>query len=439
MKKLLTLFAVALAALPFYAEIYFPHRYVDFGLDLSIEADENLIGAKDIFVKNLVIDLPKICDDLDKDGFVFNMHQNMNLFMDVNINGYGGGLTIGESIAMSFNLGQDFFRFLAYGNYGDSDSDTSIDMQMMFEAYTDVSVPVHLKFGKLRITATPSYYIPIVYLPNTKATVSLTTMDDGSMTAEANADLNFYSVLDLANCVSADESGNTNFNPTNLPIGDLKNDPMSIFSDSAGFDLKARAEYALLDNLDVGGYVNVPLFPGSLKHRLSATAKISANLDPILDYYTNGEPKEEGQNPWHINPENPKDMFSGFKTDSSEKFYINRPFRLGIEAAFRPFGNNWFFIHPKLGLAMRNPFGKDFSIASIYPEYSLEVQASLFDVLGLNLCTQYTDKVFMHSLGIFANLRIMELKLQIGTGSGSFLKSFNLSGVKASLGFSFGF
>ncbi len=439
MKKLLTLFAVALAALPFYAEIYFPHRYVDFGWNVSVGANENLIGAKDLFVKDLVIDLPKICDELGDEGAVFNVNQNFNFCVDVNINGCGGGLMIGESVSTSFSIGKDLFRFLAYGNYGDTNSTTTIDSQVLVEAYTDISVPVHLRFGKLRITATPSYYIPIVYLPNTKYAVSIITRDDGSVTAEANASLNFYSVLDLANCVSTDESGNTRFDSSKLPIEDLKSDPMGILSDSAGFDLKARAEYALFDNLDVGGYVNVPIYPGSLKHRLSTDMKFSVDVDPILDYYTSGKQNEEGQNPWHMNPENMEDIFTGFKTDSSEKFYINRPFRAGIEAAFRPFGNNWLFIHPKVGLAMRNPFGKDFSVASIYPEYSLELQASLFDVLGLNLCTQYTDKVFMHSLGIFANMRIMELKLQLGVGSGSFLKSFDLSGAKVSLGFSFGF
>ena len=45
----------------------------------------------------------------------------------------------------------------------------------------------------------------------------------------------------------------------------------------------------------------------------------------------------------------------------------------------------------------------------------------------------------MHSLGFSMNLRVLELRLALGTGSSDFMKSFKLSGLKASVGVSMGF
>ncbi|MDE5613715.1 MAG: hypothetical protein K2I74_03590, partial [Treponemataceae bacterium] len=50
------------------AELYVPNRYVEFGVEASAGASNNLYGAPDIMQETITIDLKKIADDLGRNG-----------------------------------------------------------------------------------------------------------------------------------------------------------------------------------------------------------------------------------------------------------------------------------------------------------------------------------------------------------------------------------
>lgn len=432
MKKLLAILAITFASLPIFADIYIPHRFVEVGVNVDAEAGENMLGLTDIMVKDLVIDLPKIYKEMGPDGFVLSYNQGADVFFDVNINGYGAGVVVSEDISGSLNISSEFFKLLAEGNDMDTEVETSMGLNL--EGYINAAVPIHMKFGKLKITATPSYFLPVFYIPNPNAKLTYIINSDGSASARLNADIDLYTAISLAGAIKTDEQGNIIFDQDGLGTQqEIIDNILVACSKNGGIDLGIRGEYPVLDQLDIGAYLNVPVYHGTLRNKLSASAEFTVDMEPLLDYYLH--PQEEGQNPWSFSDIN--DIFSGL-TASSAEFHVNRPFRIGLEAAYRPFGNNMVTIHPMLGLAIRNPFGKDFSIDSIIPEYKISADLSLAQILGLSISTEYTNKVFSHALDLFLNTRIVELKASIGTGSSNFFKSFSVSGLKASVGVSIG-
>lgn len=429
MKKLLAVFALAIAAAPIFADIYFPHRFVEFGVNADLEAGQNIFGVSDIFVKDLVIDLPKIYEDMGDGGFFLNAGEAVSMFANVNIMGYGIGFKASETLNARLNISREFFKLLAEGNELDTEVETSTSLSL--ESYIDVSVPIYLKFNGLKITATPSFFVPILYLPNPKATLTYCTQSDGKVYAKGLADFTLYSLIDLSGGIVTDENtGNTSFDFSGLgtPEEMLKS-LMASTNGCGGVDLALQVEYPFMENLDIGAYTNVPIVHGLLKNSVSGSVDFSVDMDGFLDYYTSGE-ETEG-NAFDV------EYSVGNLVTNSSQYYVNRPFRIGLEAAYRPFGN-WFTIHPKVGVAMRNPFGSDFSVDSIYPEYSLSAQFSLLNILGANLTTQYVNQVFAHSLGLYLNARVLEINLNIGTGGCDFLKSFTISGLKASVGVTVG-
>ncbi|MBQ4237390.1 MAG: hypothetical protein II716_11205 [Treponema sp.] len=445
MKKLLALLAVALTAAPFFADIYFPHRFVDIGVDVSAEVSQNLYGATEVLVKDLVIDFNKIYDNMDDGGFIFKAGEEADLFARININGYGLGVELSESVASSINISKELFGLLANGNELDKPTDVGLGFSM--ESYISTSIPVYLKFGNLKITAKPSCFLPIAYMPRPDAKVTYTMNSDGIIRVDANADVNMYSIIDLSSAITSTSNGegtpSTSFDFTSImndPLGMLQEIP-SFIGGNAGFDLAVQAEYPIVEKvLDLGGYVSVPVFPGRLDNKLSFSASAYAETTSgVLDHYSAELTKPESERSNEI-PFEYDYSFSNFAASKAdEPFTINRPLRIGIEAAYRPFGGTWFTFHPKLGVAIRNPFGKDFDWASsIFPEYSLSIDLSFFSVINASISTQYIDKVFMHSVGFSLNARILELRLALGTGSTEFMKSFKLSGLQASVGVSMG-
>lgn len=431
MKKLLAIIAAALLAPPFFADIYSPHRYVEFGAGLSLEEGQNIYGLSDIFVKNLVVDLPEIYSSMGNGGFYLNLGETANLHFNVNINGYGAGLKVSESLSASMNISKDFFKLLAKGN----DLDTQVDTKMSanIESYIDASLPIYFRIKKMKITMTPSYFIPLLYLPNPSATLSYITNSNGKVSAKAHADFSLYSIIDLEKGIvySDEEKGLlSSFDVSSLgSISNLVQDTLLSTDGCGGVDLALQVEFPLSQKLDCGIYTNVPIFHGVLKNCLSGSADFSASTEGFLNHFTGDDTSGDAFEMDY--------SISGLKS-TSDWYYVNRPFRLGAELAFRPFGS-WFTIHPKVGVAVRNPFGNDFDISSIYPEYSLSADFNLFKILGASICTEYTDKVFVHSLNLFLNARVVEINIFAGTSSADFLKSFNLSGLKAGVGFSFGF
>ncbi|MBP5358779.1 MAG: hypothetical protein J6Y69_06310 [Treponema sp.] len=412
MKRLLCTFAFLCLTLgSIFAELYPSKRFVEFGFDASVSAGQNALGITDVFTKDLVIDL----NDLAKRDFKLNFGVMPGFHFNVNVNGIGVGVQTDFDFHTNFTIDQALFKLLAEGN-SLNESET-IGMSVNMESFLTTSIPVKFKVGKLGFKVVPTYFIPIVYLPNPSAQVTYTTNEDGTVTANATANFDLYTAFDASTLLAE----NGSMPELSEILKEAKN---------GGFDLSAVVEYALFDFLDVGGYVNMPIYPGTLSHHAYGNATFSFEMVGLLDWLTT-DPRPE--KPF----DDPEKTWSGVEYDENG-YKVNRPFRLGVEAAWRPIGD-WFVVHPKLGVAAKNPFGNDFSIHSLYPEYSISADMTFVYVIGVNLTTAYVDHVFSHNVGLRLNTRIFELDFNIGTSNSDFLRSFTIGGLQAQVGVKMGF
>jgi len=321
-------------------------------------------------------------------------------------------------------ISKDFFDLLGNGNEIGEDIVTAVNVGM--EMYMEVGTPIKFKIGKLGIKVVPSYFIPLVYMPNPDATITVSTDSSGNMKAVGTADFAIYSAVDMGMLFDT----NFNFLGTEALLANLSDNSniLDIFR-LGGTDLNAEVEYPVFRSLDVGVYTRVPVVPGRLSHVTTGTATYSATMSPVLNYLadsSSGLYSTDGPN------------FAGVSF-GDDTYLVNRPFKLGVEGAWRPFGK-WCTFRPLIGFGARNPFGEDFSWkTSVYPEYNLGVDMRFFYVLGLNFATSYYNEVFAQKAGLVLNMRVLELDVAVASTSSSFIKSWQLSGLQAVVSVKLGF
>ncbi len=412
-KYILTLPLLAFLSAAFvFAEIDSPtsKRHVEFGLDIEAAVTENAISVGDIFTKELIIDLPKIYDGMGDEGFLLTLGLSPSTFANFSLGGFGIGYDIGVDTSISAGLSKDIFGLLAYGNELDKDIVSQINLQA--QSFATVSVPVKFSLLGLTVKAVPTVFAPIFYVPQPSANVTVRSNSDGKISAVLGGGVDVYSAVNFES---------------------IMNGTLDIFGEVSsldyGVDIGGSVEYSLFSNLDIGGYISFPFIPGHLKYKTSTTLNGSVEITSIADFVSGKE-----------------DSYS-MNTDSlytapvtvEEKYAVNRPFRLGAQAAFRPFGNTFIVIKPRVGVAATNPFGDDFSRDSMYYEYSLAASASLLGIIQASVKTEYTDKIYAHSLGLVFNMHILELDASLSVSSSDFIQSFSFTGAKAGVGIKFGF
>ena len=125
---------------------------------------------------------------------------------------------------------------------------------------------------------------------------------------------------------------------------------------------------------------------------------------------------------------------SGEKIYGKEKYWISRPFRTGAEIAWRPFGN-WMKFGALLGLGVKYPWTSE---AKPYIEYKGTVEASLFNILGINFSSSYINEVFVHQAGFMLNCRVLEIDCGVSAQGANFKKSCQGSGFGAYTGIRIG-
>lgn len=414
MKKLFfVIFAFSL--FPIFAELHPARRYVEVGNTLNFTASENIMPIADIFKKNLVLDLKKIYSEMSNDGATVGMSLNEEFFIDCNFSKFGVGAHVASAFDMNMNISKDLFKVVESVKPGDV---YNAKANVWAESFAVFSVPVRFSVDKWRIKITPSYFVPLVYVPSTTVSGYAVNGVDGSITVSASAPIEFYTVSEFKGLVK-DGDFSTDF-VNNFDASYIASD----LATSGGIDLSAAVEYPLLETLDIGGYVFTPILPGRLKHKVTAMANVSIRADSLMQMVIDNESPDATA------------KFSD-AAYSSANYSVNRPLRLGAECAWRPWGK-WLTLRGLLGFGLRNPFGEDVSIKSLYPEYSLSADLVALGMFGLTLSTEYKNKIFAHGLGIMLNFRAIEFDISAAVCSSSFIQSFRGEGVSAGVGVKFG-
>lgn len=415
MKKLLFV-VLTLCLSSLFAELYPARRYVELGYSENLRVSQNAMPLADIFKKNLVIDLKKISNSMPKSGFAFSFEENSDLNLDFNFKKFGFGFHVDSQLSGRMDISKELFDILANGaSYGKT---YTVDGNIWAESFVSFSVPIRFNIGKVRVRLAPAWFSPVYYVPSTKVTCSAKNGSDGSVTVTATAPIEMYTVSKFKGLVK-DGRVSADF-VDQMQYDELARD----FAKSAGIDLAALVEYPLLDTLDIGGYANIPIVPARMKHKVSAKATLSVTTDSLIKVIANDSKIQHSA-----------DITDAVYLDSN--YVVNRPLRLGAECAWRPVGK-WLTMRASAGLGMRNPFGEDFSVKSLYPEYRLGIEIVGIGMFGLGLSTEYTKKVFAHAVGIMLNFRAVEFDISAAVCSPTFVQSFKGEGVAIGCGVKLG-
>lgn len=404
MKKIF--FAILLiSAFSTFAELYPSKRYVEFGLGAGVGFSENLAAVSDIMKKEVVIDCNKLYSSM-RNGFIMTGSANAETYLDFNFRNFGFGIHNKVNTSGRMNISRDLFGIFANGIQ--AGEKTSVDMNFWLQSFLETSAPVYFKIFNFKVKVAPTYFIPLVYIPDAQAKTSFMNNSDGTIEANVDIPITIYTAQKF------DDSDTIFISDyiTNI----LKN---------GGFDLGVLVEYPFTRKLDLGAYANIPIVPGRLKGKLSSSITASVKTPSLIDMFSSdGEIESDYE-------------MSDFEY-TEDLYYVNRPLRFGAEIAYRPW-RNWLTLRAKAGLAFRNPFGKDFNLRSFYPEYDLGVDLVLFYILGLSLHTEYTQQIFAHTFQLMLNARVFELDVSVGLCNSDFTKSFRMQGACAAVTVKFGF
>ena len=187
-----------------------------------------------------------------------------------------------------------------------------------------------------------------------------------------------------------------------------------------GFDLSGSVEHQIFETLMGRAYMRLPIVPGSMGNAVSSTLEMRYGADDLFDMIKNDDDN------LHFD--------SGEKTYSKEKYWISRPFRTGAEIAWRPFGKCVKF-GALLGFGVKYPWTGE---AKGYIEYEGSFEASLFNILGINLSTAYMSEIFIHQAGFMLNCRVLEFDFGVSAQGANLEKSFKGSGFGAYTGIRIG-
>lgn len=413
LRKLTCITAFLLTAAAVFAELNPPSRIFEIGVDVNAGVSNNYFDARDILTENVVFDLQKIAKEMPSGGLNFNAMFDADFFTAINASPkFRLTFFAGIDGTGSVNIPNELFALLADGNaIGESESmkingSASVFADIGFTYRTQIKT----SYGDFGLKFTPAYYLPIAYVPDVNATVNYSTSDTGVLQATASAPVSVYSIIDLQQFIDSDASS-----------PDIQGQIADALR-CGGFDFAFEAEHPVLRSLEVGVFTRIPILPGYLKHEMTANAWATATYNNILGMLddTNSSDVDHGVDDF---------------TYSETSYKIYRPFRLGVEGAWRPFGT-WCTFRPGFAVVSRCPYTSD---AVWYPEYRFDAEFSLFNIVALNFGTAYQDQLFIQRVGFMLNTHVIQFNVQASLEGSDFVNSFSWGGAGVYAGVRIGY
>ena len=382
-----------------------PRRTLEIGFKTDAGLSNNFFNAKEVLQKDLVIDLTEMSEDVSDDGWQIDFLLNSELYFNFSFNrklqiGFANGV---ESYGY-MNISKKLFDYLGKGFnlYEVLKVDGKIDADAFF--YSQAKIGYSWK--GFHFTAKPALVKPLVHVENEEMYGTYHNPADGSMKVSAIADIKFYGGVDLEPILEG-----------NFSFSDIAS---NLFKD-CGFDLELAAEHKVFDSLQAGVYARIPMVPGDLTY--------TADWEITYNYEVDGL-KALLQGDY----EDPEYNYDN-KVYGTGSYKIHRPFKTGVEFAWRPFGE-WSTFRGMAGLGVKKPFTGD---AKAYFEYNLGYEVLLLHTVGAWISTSYKSEIFKHELGLIFNFHVAEIDLGVSLQGSNFKYSFMGSGAGAYLGLCFGF
>lgn len=386
-------------------------RYFELGFSVAPGVSNSYFSLGSIFQEELVIDFNKmVSSKLLGRGLTVNSGLGTDFFLNLNMNKFKLGFFTDVDADVLACVDRDLFEFLANGN----ELDTPVNMGMGLGAsvFASTGFDVRFKVGKWHFQASPSLYVPIVYVPYKSIVLTTVLGSDGSVSMSTSGSGNLYSALPVDAIVNS--NGNFQFNG-----GDLMS--------QSGFDLGVTAMYRLLPALKVGGYVQgIPIVPSRVRHGFTYSLTAEFTGAPVL-------PSVVNNGTYNVND---PQFNASFTSVGQTRQTVLRPLRFGVLADWKPLSSDYLVLSGGLELRfldtiVKNNAGSGFG-------YHVRLHSEIGPFIPY-FETSFMDEIFTHTLGFNLNLRFVELQLGASLESHNFIKSFAATGAAVDLGLIFGF
>ena len=380
------------------------HRFFQLGFKAEAGVSNNFFNIKDFLKKELEIDLQEISKDMPDSGWSFDVLGNSELYVGFALpNNLIFNISTGVEASGKAVVSKELFDYI--GDGFKLYEPLSIGGDVSFDSFGYAEVDVGFDLFGFHVCVTPAFVRPLVHVETENANISYYNPSDGSISVSALAKLKYYGFTDLE------------------PI--LEDGDFSEISSDAwlgwGFDLGLSVEHRIFNTLQGGAYIRIPCVPGHLTY--------SADVVSSYNFYLPGF--KEMINGDYDDPE-----YQEFeKTYGTEEKYLSRPFRTGLQLAWRPFGR-WCTFGASGGYSVKYMFTEQ---AKGYFEYDLSCEARFFHMIGTWVKTQYLNEMFKHEAGLILNFRVFELNVGASLQGADFVNSLKGSGAGAFVNFAIGF
>lgn len=387
-------------------------RWFEIGVMADVGISNNYFHISDLLKEEIIINMDEINNGLEKNGLGINNSLGTNAFINLNTNIFKASLSVGVEEKLNFTLGKGLFDFLANGN--ELDEAIVVSAGIGASVFEENSFSLEIPVGKLKIKATPSYFVPLLYVPYTPAEINAKIGSDGKVTANGTATAIVYSPLPLNN------------------FDEFSYDSIFNAFSHGGFDISLSGEYQLFESFSVGATLtHIPIVPSNLSCTNKYTASVNFEMDGLLDSLTKKAETEEESELFKYD-------YSLSENESAEQnpCKLVRPFKIGFNANWKVFNNNLLILSPMIQFKFA-----DFTLENLLGfGFDYEITAkSYLGPLEPSFTTSCIDSVFSQQFNLALNLRLVEIDFLISTQSKNFLKSFAGSGLGVGVGFKVGF
>lgn len=379
------------------------------GLLFDVIGANNAFDFFDFFKPELVIDFNKLSQKTIKSGFHAGALFNFDWFFQFTVlEEHTVKLSTTVNVDGWTNVSKSLLDLIAKGNEANADGKAIKGaVNAKLNAFADTGILYQLKKPNYGFSARLAYFIPLAYMENPQATVTLSPKKNGEhiegLIMEAEGTANIYGYLPAM-------AARRGISVPEL----LKN---------GGLDLSLGGSYSPTKWVTVTGGVNyLPLMVVQMNTGLQSHFKFEGSVDNLLSAIGDKNKEIFTQN-----------MKMDELSDKLPQKKIMRPCKIQIGADFRPFQNDYLILSPSFAFPVINA-------KPYYVDGGLKIESRFAKVLGVYLDIGCIERMWRHELCFFIASRGFTLNLAASVASQDFRRTFTtLSGVGVKLGVGIGF
>jgi len=380
-----------------------PERSFEMGFaHFNVNFANNFLSLSDAYQDVIIIDVDKLAN-----GFMFNAGLNVTPFY-FNIKskkGWGFGLSTDIDAMGIINLSGNMLTI------NEANNETS---DIGGAVFASAALNTFFNMQKIKVKFSPSLFYTLTYITPPKSMPS-------SVVYNLDYSNGTVGYIDYAARIY-----------TPFSLEDYNNDRFELNA-KPGLDFSVGLEYQFAREIglakvlpfldfDIGvNFINIPFLPSSISDYVEIKGRVGKDKPIKL-----------------INKDEEDDEDSFFTTDDivygKEELKINRPFRVIARLDWRPlFGIKFLTITPVFGFCHNDLYANPFSF-----EGGLNACLNLGNFLLVKAGVNYTDRMFVNSVALALNLRLIQIDIGADVRSQDFDQSFKGAGLGVNFGLKLG-